>query len=371
MSKTIKFGTQQPEFYATLSQRVNGYFKTNNISRNANWEMVTKTIFMLSLFFVPYAISISGVVTAFWGYALLCVVMGLGTAGIGLSIMHDANHGSYSTKPWINDMLGYTLNCVGANAFNWKIQHNVLHHTYTNIYEVDEDISPRGVLRMSPDSPWKSFHRFQHLYAWFLYGLMTIVWVVGKDFGRLVRYQRDGLVKKQKANIAIEWSILIFTKVVYVTYIFIIPVLVLPFAWWQILIGFTVMHFVAGFILAIVFQPAHVVEGTSYFMPDEGGNLENSWAIHQLYTTTNFAHNNRILSWYVGGLNFQVEHHLFPNICHVHYRNLSSIVEETAKEFGLPYKMKETFWDALVAHGCMLKDLGEKKAVSILTPAAA
>lgn len=361
MSATIKFGKSEQEFYTTLSQRVNNYFKSRNLSRNANAEMVFKTIFMLSLFFVPYLISISGLVTAFWVYFLLCLVMGAGIAGIGLSIMHDANHGAYSAKPWVNDLMGYTLNLVGASSFNWRIQHNVLHHTYTNIYEVDEDISPRGALRMSPDSPWKPFHRFQHIYAWFLYGLMTIIWVVGKDFFRLVRYQRNGLVKKSRANIITEWLILLSTKIVYISYILVIPMLLLPFAWWQILIGFLGMHYVAGFVLAIVFQPAHVVEGTSYLMPDAEGNLENSWAVHQLHTTTNFAHRNRVLSWYVGGLNFQVEHHLFPNICHVHYRNIARIVRETAAEFGLPYKMKETFVDALIAHGRHLRQLGNRE----------
>ena len=369
MSKTIKFGTRQQEFYTTLSQRVNNYFKSKNLSRNANKEMVIKTLFMFALFFVPYIVCISGAVTGFWVYMLLSIMMGLGVAGIGLSIMHDANHGAYSSTPWINDLMGYTLNLVGANAFNWKIQHNVLHHTYTNIYDVDEDISPRGVIRMSPDSPWKPIHRFQYLYAWFLYGLMTIVWIVGKDYFRLARYQREGLVKKQKANIGKEWAILLATKILYLAYMVAIPMLVLPFAWWQILISFFVMHYVAGFILAIVFQPAHVIEGTSYLMPDENGNMENTWAIHQLYTTTNFAHRNKVLSWYVGGLNFQVEHHLFPNICHVHYRHLSAIVKQTALEFGLPYKMKETFWDAIKAHGRLLKELGNQQAMQSMATA--
>jgi linoleoyl-CoA desaturase len=369
MNKNIKFGTNQVEFYATLSQRVNQYFKTNNICRNANREMVIKTVFMLSLYLVPYFISLTGIVTSYPVYLMIWTLMGLGTAGIGLSIMHDANHGSYSTKPWINEMMSYSLHLLGATSFNWKVQHNVLHHTYTNIYEVDEDISPRGALRMAPDSPWKPFHRFQYIYAWFLYGLMTLVWVVVKDIFRLIRYQKDGMIKKQKANPSSQWAILIATKVIYITYVIVIPALILPFSLGQILIGWLLMHYIAGFILAVVFQPAHVIEGTEYFMPDENGDLENTWAIHQLHTTTNYAHRNRILSWYVGGLNFQVEHHLFPNICHVHYRHLSKIVKSTAEEFGVPYKMKETFWDAMQAHTRLLKQLGERVYVPSSTPA--
>jgi len=367
MAKTIKFTGKKHEFFNTLNQRVNGYFKTNNISRNANAEMVIKTIVMYSLYFIPYAFILALPVTNYGIFLLLCLVMGIGVGGIGLSIMHDANHGAYSNKSWVNDLLGYSLNLVGANALNWKIQHNVLHHTYTNVFDVDEDISPRGALRFAPESPWKKIHRFQHIYAWFLYGLMTIVWVLTKDFVRLIRYQKDGMLAKQKANVYQEWAILIFTKLFYVGYIFIIPVLLLPFSGWQILLGILLMHYVAGFILAIIFQPAHVIEGTEYFQPDETGSIENTWAIHQLMTTTNFAQKNKILSWYVGGLNYQVEHHLFPNVCHVHYREISGIVESTAKEFGVPYKKVETFTGALIAHGKLLKELGKKESV-VLAP---
>ncbi len=367
MKSTIRFASNRSDFFSTLNQRVNEYFKSNNISRYANSEMKIKTAAMFAIYFVPYILMITSTVTNPWLMLGLCVVMGMGMAGIGLSVMHDANHGGYSNKSWINNLLGLSLNIVGGNAFNWKVQHNVLHHTYTNIHEVDEDISPRGILRMTPYGPWKSFHKFQHLYAWFFYGLLTLVWVVVKDFVRILRYHKDGMVKKQKANYAAEWAILLASKAFYIGYIAVLPAILLDVTWWQILVGFLAMHYVGGFILAIIFQPAHVIDGTEYPMPDDNGKMENSWAIHQMLTTTNFANNNRILNWYVGGLNFQVEHHLFPNICHVHYRNISPIVKYTAEEFGIPYKSEPTFIGALVSHAKLLKQLGSKPDV-VLQP---
>ena len=295
LNLNLKFANKQQDFFVTLNQRVNQYFKSNKIERTANSEMVIKTIFMFSLYLVPYFLLISGVTTNVWMMLGLCAVMGLGMAGIGLSIMHDANHGSYSSKQWVNDLLGRSLNLVGGHAINWKVQHNVLHHTYTNVHDVDEDISPRGIIRMGPESTWKPIHKFQHYYAWFFYGLMTLVWVIVKDFARLVKYQREGLIKKQRASATKEWMVMIATKAVYFTYILVIPMLVLPITVGQLLIGFLVMHYISGFILAIIFQPAHVVEGTEYPAPDQNGNFENNWAIHQLHTTTNFGHKQKII----------------------------------------------------------------------------
>jgi linoleoyl-CoA desaturase len=359
-TKTLTFGTTQRDFATTLNKRVNEYFRTTGIGRHADSEMVIKTIVMFLGYFLPYGLILAGVITGPVMLILSVIVMSLGLAGIGLSVMHDANHGAYSTKPWLNDLIGYSLNLVGANAFNWKMQHNVLHHSYTNVHEEDEDISPRGVLRLTPHSDWKKMHKYQFVYAWFLYGLMTIVWMVAKDFVRIVRYHNNGLAKKHKANIPTEWVILIFTKLVYVGYIFVIPVLFTPLLWWQIVLGIFIMHYIAGFILAIIFQPAHVIDGAEFPLPDENRTLESSWAVHQMRTTTNFGNNSRWFSWYVGGLNFQIEHHLFPNICHVHYRKIAGIVQETASEFGVPYKSARTFWQALEGHAKLLKQLGAK-----------
>ena len=358
--QSLTFARTRMDFSTTVQKRVNEYFKQNNIKRHGNSEMIWKSIVMFTLYFGPYALILSGWITNPWLLLLSVVIMGFGLAGIGLSVMHDANHGAYSDKPWVNSLMGYSINLVGANAFAWKIQHNVLHHTYTNVHDHDEDISPRGVLRLSPHSGWKSMHRFQHIYAWFLYGLMTIVWLGIKDYVRLVRYHRDGMARKHKANIVHEWIILIASKLTYLGYMFIIPMLLTPLVWWQVLIGVFVMHYLAGFILAIIFQPAHVVDGTEFPLPDENNALENNWAIHQLHTTTNFGNDSKWFSWYVGGLNFQIEHHLFPNVCHVHYRKIASIVRETTKEFQLPYKSSRTFIGALAGHARLLKQLGRK-----------
>ena len=220
---------------------------------------------------------------------------------------------------------------------------------------------------MAPELKWKPIHKFQHYYAWFFYGFMTLVWVLTKDFDRIIKYQREVLIKKQRTTATREWVIMLSTKVIYFSYIMVLPMLVLDLSFLQVFTGFFIMHYIAGFILAMIFQPAHVVEGTEYPMPDSEGNLENNWAIHQLHTTTDFGKKQKLFSWYVGGLNYQVEHHLFPNICHVHYRDIATIVEQTAEEFGLPYKSKETFSEAVVAHARQLKFLSKKPKPALAT----
>lgn len=362
-TKAITFPATRRDFTATLNGRVNEYFKSKNISKHGNAEMVIKTCCMFAAYLGPYILIITGVITGVWSLIAAVLVMSGGLAGIGLSVMHDANHGAYSRHKWVNALLGYSLNLVGANSFTWKMQHNVLHHTFTNVHEEDEDIGSRGVLRFTPHTEWKKVHRFQFIYAWFLYGMMTLAWMFVKDFARLIRYHKSGLVKKQNARIVKEWVILIGTKLFYLGYIIALPVIFTSLAWWQVLIGVFIMHYITGFILAIIFQPAHVIEGTEFPLPDENNQLENNWAIHQLLTTTNFGNKSRWFSWFVGGLNFQIEHHLFPNICHVHYRKISKIVSATALEFGLPYKSTETFFQALVKHFKLLKLLGLKPAI--------
>ncbi len=361
MLKDIKFPkNRDSDFIVTLRNRVSEHFKSNNISRYGDVRMVLKTVVMLLLYFIPYTLMMTGVVTHTGVIFVMWVLMGLGMAGIGLSVMHDANHSAYSRKAGVNRLLGYLANIIGGSATNWKIQHNVLHHSFTNVEGMDEDIAPGIIMRFSPHQRRYKLHRVQHLYAWFFYGVMTLSWAFSKDFRQLFRYRKMGLINgKNKNTFGALIAELLLTKVFYYAYTIALPIILLPTPWWLTVICFITMHFVAGFVLACIFQSAHVMPTSEYPLPDQKGNLENNWAIHQLLTTTNFSPSSKIFSWYIGGLNYQIEHHLFPNICHIHYKSISNIVKETAQEFGLPYNSQPNFVKALLNHSKMLRTLGK------------
>lgn len=319
--------------------------------------MIMKSIFMISVFAVPLIIVISGVVTSVPLLFGLYILSGLGTAGIGMGVMHDAIHGSYSKNATVNKYLGYTMNMIGAYDAVWKVQHNVLHHSYTNIDAHDDDINTPFFLRFSPHAPKNKLHRYQHLYTWFFYCLSTISWITSKDFVRLNRYYKMGLIGDKKAYRTHLVKIIIW-KLVYYTYALVLPAVMTVFPFWIVLLAFLCSHFVTGLSMSLVFQTAHVMPNTDYPLPNNEGEIESERLVHQMATTSNYALNSRILSWCIGGLNYQVEHHLFPNICHVHYRKISPIIQETAKEFGVPYLYKKTFISAIHSHYHMLRTLG-------------
>jgi linoleoyl-CoA desaturase len=354
----IKFtNPDKTEFFNILRKRVDTYFTENKISPQADNTMVMKTICMLSLYFLPYLLMFILPVTLLQMF-LLALIMGTGIAGIGLSVMHDANHGSYSKNGKTNRYIGDILNLIGGNSFTWKLQHNVNHHTYTNIHDSDEDIEGTAFLRFSPHSKLKKIHRYQHIYTFFFYGLMTFAWVFWKDYVKFHRHIKDGTNTNKKAQNRKELYNMLAFKVFYFSYIMVVPMYFLELSFGQWFLGFFCMHFIAGLILSLIFQLAHVVEGTTYPEPDESGNIENEWAIHQLHNTANFAVNNKFLNWYAGGLNFQIEHHLFPRICHVHYKPISLIVKATAQEYNIPYLENTTFSSALGSHIRFMKKLG-------------
>ncbi len=357
--KVIRFESgaiQDKIFWKTLRKNVQQYFASNNISPKGNFSMVLKSVAMLVMYIVPLVIILIYTPNV-WLVLALTVVMGLGKAGIGMSVMHDAIHGSYSDKKWVNKLMGSTIYLLGVNVFNWKIQHNIFHHAYTNIEGLDEDIKNRWIIRLSEHSVFKNINKYQHVYSFVLYGLMSLSMLVGGVF-KLINYNKTGITKKYNVNPTYELTKTILVKLLYLFVMIGLPLLLTPYTWWQVLIGFMTMHWVTGFILSVIFQMAHIVEEAQQPTINEHGVTKNEWAVHQLLTTANFAPKNWLLNWYVGGLNFQVEHHLFPNICHVHYPNIAPIVAKTAQEFGIPYHINPTFRGAFVSHYRRLKELG-------------
>lgn len=322
--------------------------------------MIAKTIFMMSLYFIPVIMVITGMVSHTWQLFACFILSGFGMAGIGMGVMHDAIHGTYSRHPKINKLLGYTLNLVGANAGVWRIQHNVLHHSFTNITEGDDDINAPFFLRFSPHVKQNALHAYQHWYTCFFYGLSTLFWVTSKDFIRFHRYYKMGLIKGRHIyrNSIIK---MVIWKIVYFSFILVLPIMFSPFGAGQILLAFVALHFVTGLCISLVFQTAHIMPDVNFPQMDENGTVDGERLAHQLATTCNYSEKSRVFSWMIGGLNYQIEHHLFPDICHVHYRDIAPIVKKTAEEFDIPYYSKKTFVEALKSHFQMLYQLGNTK----------
>lgn len=356
----IKYSTDKnTDFIKELRKDVSDYFKKHDIAKQGNTHLTIKTIIMFLIYLLPYILMMAGVVTNIWAIFAMWALMGIGMAGMGMAVMHDANHGAFSKNKKINNILGSTLYILGGFPPNWKQQHNRKHHTYTNITGVDEDIAPpAGILRFSPHQKQKKIHRYQYIYAWFFYGLMTLSWAVMKDFKQLRGYQKRDEMPLKKQSYSRLYAKMLAGKLLYFGIFLVLPIIVLPIAWYWTVLFFIIAQFICGFILGVVFQTAHVMPTSRFPLPDETGKMPHDWATHQLMTTADYAPKNKFLSWYVGGLNFQIEHHLFPQISHVHYSKIAPVVQRIAQKYNIPYHVNRSFWTALVQHGKMLKKLG-------------
>jgi linoleoyl-CoA desaturase len=254
--------------------------------------------------------------------------------------------------------MGFTLELIGGSHVRWRQKHNILHHTYTNIHECDADLHTAGLFRLSPEQPWHAWHRWQHLYAWPLYSVLTLSWVLYGDVRTFVSGHIGPHPMPRQTRV--EACLFVVTKLWYVGYMLVLPACFHPVL--HVLIAFVVMHGLFGFTLSLVFQLAHIVEHTTFPIPEaHTGRMAHTWAVHEVETTANFAPTNAFARWYLGGLNFQIEHHLFASICHIHYPAISTIVRQTCDEFAIPYVCYPTVWSAVVGHYRWLKTLGSRR----------
>ncbi|MBO9634931.1 MAG: acyl-CoA desaturase [Chitinophagaceae bacterium] len=355
MSK-VSFNNKNHVFYTSLKASVDKYFTFTGQKRTGNLRLYSKSIILIlvaialytTLLLVPMALLPNILSSLFLGFILAC---------IGFNVMHDANHGSYSSRKWVNETLGLTLNALGGNSFIWKQKHNIIHHTYTNIDGIDDDIAKSPFIRMCSSQQWVPAHRLQHFYTPLLYAFSTMIWILFQDFEK---YFSKKIVKTPLSRMSrFDHMIFWVSKILYLLFYVAIPILLM--GWQQWLLFFLCMHIGLGFTLSIVFQLAHVVEETEFeSVSSEAKIIENEWAIHQIRTTSNFSPKSRIISWFAGGLNYQIEHHLFPRISHIHYPALSKLVQAECLAHQLHYNSIPTFKSAVSSHFRFIKVLGRK-----------
>jgi linoleoyl-CoA desaturase len=355
----VTFNNGHQLFFQAVKKSVDEYFSRHNKLKTGNWELYWKAIILIPLALACYLYLLLGNYYVVPGI-LLSAFLGFVLITIAFNVMHDACHGSYSSRKWVNEIMGLTMNALGSTSFIWKIKHNIIHHTYTNVDGVDDDIAKSPMLRHCASQKWFPWHRFQFVYMFFFYGISSISWMLVFDY---IKYFSKKINTTPISKISTgEHFIFWISKLLYVLFYALIPILLVGWQAW--LTGFLVMHAVMGLTLAMVFQLAHVVEKAKFEKAGDGAVIINSeWAVHELMTTSNFALKNKVISWLVGGLNFQIEHHLFPRISHVHYPALSIIVREQCDKFQLPYNNYRTMSGAIISHIRLMKQLGLRHQV--------
>ncbi|WP_114789309.1 acyl-CoA desaturase [Niabella yanshanensis] len=355
-----KFATPPPpSFHTVLKTRINDYFKQQGKPSTGNFRLYSKAMFLVVGFLALYVHVIFFTPSAGWAI-FECLLLSLFTSAIGFNIMHDGAHGSFSSKPWVNTIAASSLNFLGANTFMWKMKHNVIHHAYTNIDGIDDDLDAKPFLRLCETQKHYKFHKYQHLYFWFAYSLLYLFWIFVSDYKKYFSKKVGDIpLKKMTANDHLTfWGF----KLLHICLFVVIPIAMVGVGPWAI--GFVSYALFAGFVLSIVFQLAHTVEHTHFPVPNaETNKIDDEWAIHQLKTTANFATKNRLACWFMGGLNFQVEHHLFPKISHIHYPRINKIITATCKEFDVQYIEYKKVKDAVISHVSYLKQLSRPTLV--------
>lgn len=349
----VTFNNKKSPFFDSLKDKVEHYFQSRQIAPTGNIKLYSKTL-ILALLAISLYVVLVFFTPSIWVSVLLCTLMGLTLAGIGFNVMHDGAHGSYSGNKTVNEMMAISLNLMGGSSYMWKIKHNLIHHSYTNIEGMDDDIDIKPFFRVNAQQPKYWFHRFQHVYWVILYGITYFLWVFWMDFEKYFK-GRIGLTKVRKMDTR-EHIGFWLTKIFYILISLVIPIMVAGVG--PTLSGYAIIIFICGLTISVIFQLAHVVEDADFPSPNpENNKIEEEWAIHQVKTTVNFSTQSAFLRWFTGGLNFQIEHHLFPKISHIHYPAISKLVRETCAEFGIAYNEYPTFMEAVRSHVLHLKQV--------------
>ncbi len=354
-----KFPRDEAGFLAELRRRTDAYFVETGQSERDCWRMYLKTAVILGWLATSYALLVFAAPTV-WLAAPLSISFALAISAVGFSIQHDGGHHAYSRFAWVNRVAAMSLDLIGASSYLWKWKHVVFHHTYPNVHGQDTDLAVGPVARLAPQQPRRWYHRWQHLYLWPLYGVTASVWHLYGDFRDVIA----GAIGPHKIPRPRGWDLVVFLGGKALSAGLLIGVPMLIHEWWVVLTFYAVVTAVVGVTLTVVFQLAHCVGEAEFPDPVEGGRkMEDAWAVHQIQTTVDFARGSWTLCWLLGGLNFQVVHHLFPRVCHIHYPVLARIIEDTCRDFGVRYQAHRSFVAGIVSHFRWLRQMGRPQSV--------
>jgi linoleoyl-CoA desaturase len=353
LAKKPRF-SQERSFQHEVQSRVDERLATLERSRYGGRPIYLKTALLLLWSGASY-VALLAWAQSWWQVVPLCVSLGLALAGIGFNVGHDGNHGTFSTSRTLNRLMGGIFDLLGGSSYVWRWKHNVFHHSYPNIDGLDDDINLGALCRMSRHQPHLPFHRFQHLYMWILYGFIIPKWQLYDDFAAvLVGNIAGNPFPRPRGG---ELALFLGGKLAFFAIAFAIPLFFYPL--WQVALVYFGVVMVQGLSLSIVFQLAHSNEETRSFSVNEPEDIASrEWAVHQVETTADFARQSRLLTWYVGGLNHQIEHHLFPRISHVHLPAIADVVEQVCREHGVRYSAHDSFWRAVASHYSWLRSMG-------------
>ncbi len=340
------------EFHRELDSAVQLLLEDGTLLRRAYIKLWIKAAVVLAWALASYLVLVF--VAGSWPVALAAAVsLGLAAAGIGFTIMHDANHRAFSKTPWVNQVMGLSLDLVGGSSYVWSAKH-LAHHSYTNCTEHDPDINSLPLARFDPAQQPRPWHRYQHVYIWLLYTMVTVRWQFMSDFSFLVR-GRAGQMRLRPPNGRALWT-LAAGKIVFLIWAVVIPLMFHPFL--EVAAMFLLVSIVASLALSLVFQLSHCVEETVFIDPADPRDAAVAWHVHQVESTVDFAKGNRLVGFYTGGLNHQIEHHLYSRLPHTIYPRIAPLVEAAAQRHGITYTHQPTIKAALGSHTRWLKQMG-------------
>ena len=341
-------------FPKVLRRRLDQFLVDENISPKADAMMWTKIAVGLAVLAGSWA-AIYALKPDSWKFFALYLLVGLAQTFLLLNIAHDSNHNAISSVPFVNKLLNYAFDVCGINSYMWRILHHRGHHSCINLHGEDDALAGRGIFRFTPHEPRIPLHRFQHVYALFFYAMFSLHYVFVKDFEAFF-FPTLGYLKRTR-HPAREYAILFAGKAFYLTYMLVLPVVLLGKSPLLVAGAFLLVHLFVGLSVTLVFQTTHTIDG-SYF-PADRSEFDNG-VYHIFATTADYATANPLVGWLVGGLNHHIAHHLCPFVCHTHYAPLTQILKETAEEFGVPYRQHPTMIGAIKHHLILLKQLGNE-----------